>query len=72
MRKSKAETAAPTLASYWSCPLAPEVSGSGQPLACIATTYTFDARFFETDLLPRFLGLRHDDADRDREGLFVI
>lgn len=30
-------------------------SDSGEPLTCLATTYTFDAAFFETECLGRFL-----------------
>ena len=42
----------------------------GKPVACIATTYTFHAAFFETDLLPRFLGLKFDNTER--EASFLI
>lgn len=42
----------------------------GKPVACIATTYTFDAAFFEVDLLPRFLGLKFDNTER--EASFLI
>jgi hypothetical protein len=51
----------PTLASRWSPP-----HGAGQPLACVATTYTFHARLFEGDLLPRFLGLKFDATESER------
>ncbi len=34
-------------------------------MACIATSYTFDAAFFEADLLPRFLGLKFDHTERE-------
>src|SRR4051812_1053956 len=62
------KTEPPTLASRWS-PTNPEGgpdSGPGQPVACIASTFTFDARFFETDLLPRFLGLKYDNTEGER------
>jgi hypothetical protein len=51
----------PTLASRWSPP-----DGAGQPLACVATTYTFHAPLFEADLLPRFLGLKFDATEGER------
>jgi hypothetical protein len=35
--------------------LAPE--GAGRPVRCVATSFTFDPDFFETDCLSRFLGL---------------
>ena len=31
--------------------------GAGRPIACLATTFTFDPDFFEGDCLARFLGL---------------
>lgn len=57
-----------TLASYWCAPApayCPEQDGPGSPVACIATTYTFDAAFFEVDLLPRFLGMKFDQTERE-------
>ncbi len=40
------------LLDYW---LPPE--GAGRPLACLATTFTFEPDFFEEECLSRFLGL---------------
>src|SRR5262245_32869228 len=64
MARSKPREA-PTLASRWSPP-----DGAGQPLACVATTYTFHALLFEADLLPRFLGLKFDATEGERP--FVV
>jgi hypothetical protein len=58
MKKTKA---AEPLATYWMPPH--EV---GAPIACLASTYTFHAALFEDDLLPRFLGLRFDNTERER------
>ena len=44
--------------------------GPGRPLACVATTYTFSAELLETELLPRFLGLEFDPAER--EAAFLV
>jgi phosphatidylserine/phosphatidylglycerophosphate/cardiolipin synthase-like enzyme len=43
--------------------LAPE--GAGKPLACLATSFTFEADFFEQQCLGRFLGLdwKRDEGD---------
>jgi hypothetical protein len=60
MARSKPREVA-TLASRWSPP-----DGAGQPLACVATTYTFHAPLFEGDLLPRFLGLKFDATEGER------
>lgn len=57
-----------TLTSYWTSPVAtgrPGEVSAGAPVACIATTYTFDAAFFEADLLPRFLGVQFDHTERE-------
>lgn len=40
------------LLDHWSAP-----EGAGSPVACLATTFTFDADFFTQDCLSRFLGL---------------
>jgi hypothetical protein len=61
------------LAGHWSGPvLANDATAiePGKSVACIATTYTFDAAFFEVDLLPRFLGLKFDNTER--EASFLI
>ena len=61
------------LANHWNGPVMADDSTAidpGKPVACIATTYTFDAAFFEADLLPRFLGLKFDNTER--EASFLI
>jgi hypothetical protein len=40
--------------------------GAGAPVACLATTFTFDADFFATDCLGRFLGLSSTYGEGDR------
>jgi len=71
MPKRREAPAAPTLASLWMPPAElPIEDGAGRPVACVATTYTFHATLLETDLLPRFLGLRFDPAERERA--FVV
>ena len=52
------------LATYWMPP-----GDVGAPIACLASTYTFHAALFEDDLLPRFLGLRFDNTER--ESIFI-
>jgi len=44
--------------------------GVGEPVACLASTYTFHASHFENELVPRFLGLRYDNTER--EAVFVL
>lgn len=47
------------LASLWSL----DEEATGKPSACIASTYEFNAEFFEQNLLSRFLRLRYDATD---------
>ena len=55
----------PPLAHHWMPPEVLIESGAGQPWACVATTFEFGAAFFETELLPRFLGLRFDHTENE-------
>lgn len=63
MAKKKASSG--TLSSYWCSPTDVVGGGVGEPVACIASTFEFDAAFFETELLPRFLGLRFDHTENE-------
>jgi hypothetical protein len=53
------------LSQYWTPPAVVPEGGLGEPWACVATTYEFDAEFFETELLPRFLGLKFDQTENE-------
>ncbi|MCS6972649.1 MAG: hypothetical protein NZL89_06445, partial [Leptospiraceae bacterium] len=67
----KKETQTLVLADYWNPPDGIEVRlDVGEPEICLATTYEFDATFFETVLLPRFLGLRFDNTEK--ESIFLL
>lgn len=59
-----------TLADAWSPPPDLPRGEAGRPLICIASTYTFHAPFFESELLPRFLGLKFDETEVSRP--FVV
>lgn len=54
-----------TLSSHWCPPTDVIADGVGEPVACLASTFEFDAAFFETELLPRFLGLRFDHTENE-------
>lgn len=70
MAKRKRQEA-PPLAHYWNVPSDVEwEDGIGQPLACLATTYEFHAGFFETQLLPRFLGQKLDNSEDEFQFIF--
>lgn len=49
------------LLDYWSPP-----DGAGDPIACLATTFTFEADFFAQDCLSRFLSLSTVTSEGDR------
>jgi hypothetical protein len=55
-----------TLAESWTAPAASPVGDVGSPLICLASTFTFHASFLESDLLPRFLGLKYDESEGTR------
>lgn len=60
-RRSRAEDVCRPLLSLW------EVQkGFGQSVGCVATSFTFDAGFFEEELLGRFLGMTTDRAEDGR------
>ncbi len=44
--------------------------GFGEPLGCVATTYTFDASFFELECLSRFVGLESDP--HEHEAVYLV
>lgn len=69
MPKSKSDQRR-TLADNWSPPVIAEIGEIGHPLICVASTYTFHAPFFESELLPRFLGLKFDETEGVRP--FVV
>jgi hypothetical protein len=52
---------APRLLDYWSPP-----EGAGDPVAVLATTFTFQADFFDEDCLSRFLYLSSVQNEGDR------
>ncbi|QZT60289.1 hypothetical protein [Mycolicibacterium austroafricanum] len=49
------------LLDYWSPP-----DGAGQPVACLATTFTFESDFFTQDCLARFLSLSTSTSEGDK------
>jgi hypothetical protein len=57
------------LPELWMAPEGLPFADVGRPLQCLSTTYTFDAGYFETQLLSRFLGLRYDETDDQRRSV---
>ena len=54
------------MAEAWSPPAEMPIGEAGRPLFCVASSYTFHAPFFESELLPRFLGLKFDETEGQR------
>ncbi|BBO16449.1 conserved hypothetical protein [Candidatus Brocadia pituitae] len=64
-RTNNQHTGHSKLLDFWSPP--PE---AGEPIGCVATTYTFSSVFFEEDCLSRFLNM---ESDPDNDGsVFLI
>ena len=59
MKKSQAtRSGAGKLLNAWSSP-----DDAGDPIGCVATSFTFDAGFFEEECLARFLALEMDATE---------
>lgn len=69
MPRSRSDTVQ-TLAGRWSVPVIAPIGEVGRPLVCVASTYSFHAPFIESELLPRFLGLKFDETEGVRP--FVV
>jgi len=46
-------------------------NGAGEPLVCIATSFTFDATFFETECLGRFLQMDTHPSESESVGYLI-
>lgn len=46
-------------------------AGAGKPLICLATTFTFDATFFETECLGRFLQMDSHPQESESVGYLI-
>lgn len=60
-RKSHREQATRKLLELWE-----PAELFGKAIGCVASTYTFDAPFFEEECLGRFAGVQSDPAENDR------
>jgi len=45
--------------------------GAGEPLVCLATTFTFDVTFFETECLGRFVGMDSHPSESESIGYLI-
>jgi hypothetical protein len=46
-------------------------AGAGEPLVCLATSFTFDAAFFETECVGRFLQMDTHPTESDSVGYLL-
>jgi hypothetical protein len=65
-RRSKGRDASRKALDLWQAP-----PDAGEPLVCLATTFTFDATFFETECLGRFLQMDTHPSETDTVGYLV-
>jgi hypothetical protein len=66
MRKRNSSTGRGKALDLWQAPMA-----AGEPLLCLATTFTFDATFFETECLGRFLQMDSHPHESDAVGYLI-
>src|ERR1039458_2010550 len=46
-------------------------AGAGEPLVCVATSFTFDAAFFETECVGRFLQMQTHPSESESVGYLI-
>jgi hypothetical protein len=46
-------------------------AGAGEPLVCVATSFTFDATFFETECVGRFLQMQTHPSESESVGYLI-
>lgn len=64
-RPGKTKMGRERLLAYWEPP-----DEAGEPIGCVATSFTFDAAFFEEECLARFAGIEGDPLE-DTRGYLV-
>jgi hypothetical protein len=66
MGRHKASGGSRKALDLWQAP-----AGAGEPLVCIATSFTFDAAFFETECLGRFLQMSSHPSESESVGYLI-
>ena len=66
MSRKRTEASGRKALSLWEAP-----KDAGEPLSCLATTFTFDATFFETECLGRFLQMETHPQESDAVGYLI-
>lgn len=64
--KRKGQEAMRKSLDLWQAP-----EGAGEPLICLATTFTFDAQFFEVECLGRFLQMDTHPSETEAVGYLI-
>lgn len=65
-KKRKGQEAMRKPLDLWQAP-----EGAGEPLICLATTFTFDAQFFEVECLGRFLQMDSHPSETEAVGYLI-
>jgi hypothetical protein len=66
MTKRRQDEAFGKALELWEAP-----AGAGEPLVCVATSFTFDATFFETECVGRFLQMQTHPSESESVGYLI-
>lgn len=66
MSKRREDEAFGKALELWEAP-----AGAGEPLVCVATSFTFDATFFETECVGRFLQMQTHPSESESVGYLI-
>src|SRR5438445_9592337 len=66
MKRPKDDATRGKALDLWQAP-----EGAGEPLVCLATTFTFNATFFETECLGRFLQMTTHPQETESVGYLI-
>src|SRR5215216_5198725 len=64
--KGKGQESGRKALDLWQTP-----EGAGEPLICLATTFTFDAQFFEVECLGRFIQMDSHPSETEAVGYLI-
>lgn len=67
LKKGKEKPGYARLLDAWEPP-----DGAGDPVGCLATTFTFDSAFFEEECLGRFLDMNFSPEEANESRLYII
>jgi hypothetical protein len=66
MSRRKSDESSGKALDLWEAP-----AGGGEPLVCVATSFTFDAAFFEAECVGRFLQMNTHPSESESVGYLI-